>query len=97
VLGSAVTFVGIIVVVYSLLYIIGGVGVVRSRNWGRVTGIIVGILSGLVWLSSFANSGRMSEATNTANGGPFALVLLLIHLYIVVTLLFFWRSRSWTA
>ena len=97
VIGGVFAFIGIIIVVYSLVYIAGGIGVMRSRGWGRVIGIIVGILSGLIWLSSLTNAGRVSEAGGAAGGGAFALVLLVIHIYIVVTLLFFWRRRASTA
>ena len=45
--GGAFVFIGIIVLVYSLIYLIAGHRRVRSRDWGRVLGLIVGILSGL--------------------------------------------------
>ena len=98
VLGGIVAFVGILVLVYSIVYLIGGIGILRSKNWGRVIGIVVGILSGLIWLSSFASAGRVAAASGAASGGGgFALVLLVIHVYIAVVLLFFWRTRASTA
>jgi hypothetical protein len=86
VIGGVVAFFGIIVVVYSLLYVFGGIGILRSRGWGRVMGLIVGILSGLVWLSGLGQS-------DTANM-PFAIVMLAIHAYIVVVLVLFWRAKA---
>ena len=87
IVSGVITFVGIFVLACSTFYIIGGVGVMRSRGWGRVIGIIIGILAGLIWLGSLASSGR-------AGSDPlFALVLLAIHAYIAVTLLFFWRTK----
>jgi hypothetical protein len=86
VMAGFIAFFGIIVVVYSLVYLIGGIGVLRSRGWGRVMGLIVGILSGLVWLSGLGQS-------DTANL-PFTIVMLAIHAYIVVVLIFFWRTRT---
>ena len=83
VVSGAIAFVGIVVVVYSLVYLIGGIGVVRSRGWGRVMGLIVGILSGLFWLLG-VTGGR-------TDGLGFALVMLAIHVYIVVALIMFWR------
>ena len=91
-LSGVVVFVGIIIVAYSLVYLIAGIGVLRSRDWGRVLGIVVGILSGLVWLSGLG-SGR--QAAGDSIGGT--LVALLIHVYIVVALLFFWRTKPSTA
>jgi len=86
--GSAITFVGIVLLVFSAFYIIGGVGVIRSRDWGRVIGIIVGVLAGLFWLAGVAGGEQ-------ARGGiGFALVLLAIHAYVAIALLFFWRNRA---
>jgi hypothetical protein len=89
VLGGVVAFFGIIVIVYSLLYVIAGIGVLRSRGWGRVMGIVVGIISGLIWLSGLSSS----ESSNL----PFAIVMLAIHVYIVVVLAVFWRNKTATA
>jgi hypothetical protein len=85
-ISGAIAFVGIVVVVYSLVYLIGGIGVVRSRGWGRVMGVIVGILSGLFWLAGLTG-GR-------SDGLGFALVMVAIHAYIVVALLVFWRRKT---
>jgi hypothetical protein len=86
--SSAATFVGILLLVFSVFYIVGGVGIMRSANWGRVIGIIVGILAGLFWLSGIMNGGQ------GGGGGGFAVVLLAIHAYVAIALLFFWRYRS---
>lgn len=89
VVSGAIAFVGIVIVVYSLVYFIGGIGVVRSRGWGRVMGLIVGTLSGLFWLMSLTGSG------SGANSGlGFALVMVAIHVYIVVVLIMFWRRKT---
>ena len=83
VVGGVVAFVGAIIVAWSVAYLLAGIGVIRNSNWARVLGIVVGIISGLVWLSG---------ATSTS-GGLFALIGLGIHAYIVVALLFFWRTK----
>lgn len=90
IVSGAIAFVGIIVVVYSLVYLIGGIGIVRSRGWGRVMGLIVGILSGLFWLLSLTGGGSAG-----ASGGIFfPLVMFAIHAYVVVVLIMFWRSKT---
>jgi hypothetical protein len=86
---GVITFLGIFVLACSTFYIVGGVGVMRSKNWGRVIGIIIGILAGLLWLGSLANGSRGDVS--------FALVLLVVHAYIAVVLLFFWRTKASTA
>lgn len=86
VVSGAIAFVGIIVVVYSLVYLIGGIGVVRSRGWGRVIGLIVGILSGLFWLLGLSGG--------SSSGIGFAIVMLAVHAYVVVVLIMFWRTKA---
>lgn len=85
--ASVVTFLGIFVLVCSAFYVVGGVGVIRSANWGRVIGIVIGILAGLIWLGSLANGSQRGDVS-------FALVLLALHAYIAISLLFFWRNRA---
>jgi hypothetical protein len=91
--SGIMTFVGILIMLYALLYLIGGIGIVRSREWGRVIGIIVGVLSGLLWLGSVATPDVDGARQSIAG----SLVMLAIHAYILVVLIFFWRSRSSTA
>jgi hypothetical protein len=90
IIGGAVAFIGIVVVAYSLVYLIGGIGIVRSRGWGRVMGLIVGILSGAFWLLSLSGGG------NSGSGGGigFVLVMLAIHAYVVVVLIMFWKNKT---
>lgn len=85
-LGGMVAFLGILVVVYSLVYVFGGIGILRSRSWGRVMGLIVGILSGLIWLGGLGSPEQGSL--------PFTVVLLGIHVYVVVVLILFWRTKT---
>jgi hypothetical protein len=94
VVSGFIAFIGIVVVVYSLVYLFGGIGIVRSRGWGRVMGLIVGILSGLFWLLSLTGGGSSSGASS---GIGFVLVMLGIHVYVVVVLIMFWRNKTATA
>lgn len=84
--GSVLAFLGIFVLVCSTFYIVGGVGITRSKDWGRVTGIVIGILAGLFWLLGVV-SGRRADIS-------FELTLLALHAYVAVALLFFWRTRT---
>ncbi len=96
VLGGVVAFLGVIVVVYSLMYLIAGIGLLRNRGWGRVLGMVVGILSGLIWLSALGGADDVAAA-----GGQDTFLTTLvgfgIHAYIVVALLLFWRNKPSTA
>jgi hypothetical protein len=90
IVGGVITFLGIFVLACSTFYIVGGVGIMRSANWGRVIGIIIGILAGLIWLGSLVGSGRAGRASDPT----FAFVLLVIHAYVAIVLLFFWRNKA---
>lgn len=95
--GGVVAFFGAVVVAYSIAYLLAGIAVVRNANWGRVLGIILGIISGLIWLSGLSNANNAGNAAGAASGGVFSIIAVAIHLYIVVALLFFWRSKPTTA
>jgi hypothetical protein len=79
-------FAGIVLLVCSTFYVVGGVGAMRSKNWGRVIGVVIGVLGGLFWLVGLANG--------SPRGTGFVFVLLAIHAYVLVALLFFWRTRA---
>ena len=95
--GGVTVFVGVIIAVYSLAYLLAGIGVLRSSNSGRVLGIVVGIISGLIWLGGAKNAGQIPEASGALGLGAFSIVMLALHVYIVAALVFFWRTRTSTA
>jgi hypothetical protein len=90
IIGGFIAFVGVVIAIYSLVYLLGGIGVLRSAGWGRVLGLVVGILSGLVWLSGLSSIGQISNG----GGGIGTIVMFAAHAYIVVVLIFFWKGKS---
>lgn len=92
--GGVVAFLGAVVVAYSIAYLLAGIGVVRNANWARVLGIILGIISGLFWLSGFTSANSAQGAAGSGASVLFLILAVGIHVYIVVALLFFWRNRS---
>lgn len=92
-LGGMVAFVGVLIFIYSLVYFFAGIGVLRNRGWGRVMGLIVGILSGLIWLGAITTP----DQPNVQDSIVGSLIALGIHVYIVVVLLLFWRTKPATA
>ena len=91
--SGIMTFVGILILVFALTYLIGGIGILRSRNWGRVIGLIVGILGGLLWLGSVTTPDVDGVRDSIAG----SVIMFAIHAYIVVALLFFWKSKPASA
>lgn len=96
IIGGVVAFLGLLVVAYSVAYLLAGIGVLRNSNWARVLGIVVSGLSALIWASGLSSAREIRDG-GAAGGGLFVLVALAIHVYIVVALLFFWRTKPSTA
>src|SRR5207249_6635810 len=59
--GGIVVFVGAIIAAYSIAYVLAGIGVLRTSNWARVLGIVVGVISGLIWLSGVTNATHVRD------------------------------------
>lgn len=91
--GGMVTVVGVILIVYSILYVLGGVGVLLTRSWGRVIGIIVGIISGLIWLAGIGSVTSVNYGNASPNLMLFVVILFAIHLFIAIVLGIRWRTR----
>jgi len=91
--GGLVAFVGVLVAAYSVAYLLAGIGVIRNSNWARVLGLVVGIISGLIWLSGVGGANAVPDAQGAGSAWAFGLVMFVAHAYIVVALLFFWRTK----
>lgn len=83
IVGGVVAFFAILVIAYSVAYVLGGIGVLRSAEWGRWLGIVVSVISGLIWATG------LNGATD---GFGFSLVMFLVHLYVFFVLVFRWRE-----
>jgi len=83
IVGGVIAFFAVLVLAYSVAYVLGGIGVLRSSEWGRWLGIIVSVISGLIW------AGGLSGGSDSI---AFALVMFLIHLYVFFVLVFRWRQ-----
>lgn len=94
--GTFVAFLGFIIVAYSVAYLLAGIGVIRNSTWARVLGIIVGIISGLIWLPAVTNPGSITSAGGGQGSVITAIVFFAAHAYIVVALLGFWRTKPAT-
>jgi len=87
-ISSIFSFVGILLIIFSAFYVIGGVGALRTAGWGRVIGIVIGILGTLFWLPAIAGTSQIEDANPAI-----AYVLLAAHIFVFATLAFFWRSK----
>jgi hypothetical protein len=89
----------IILALASMGYVASGIGVLRSRDWARVLGIVLSVVGGLIWLGAaiLALGGPSIPGSGIDPSLAALLValyggLFLIHLYVVVVLAFFWRA-----
>ncbi|MES1239611.1 MAG: hypothetical protein ABUL57_01980, partial [Chloroflexota bacterium] len=87
--SGVVSFAAILLLVFSAFYVIGGVGAMRGAGWGRVIGIIIGILGTLFWLPAIAGSAQAGAGSSPI----FTYVLVGLHVYVLVVLAFFWREK----
>jgi hypothetical protein len=85
IVAGAFAFVGVIVIAYSLAYIIGGIGVWRGTGWGRGIGLTVAILSGLFWLAGLSGG-------SDRGGLVFVALMLALHAYVFFVLAFRYRA-----
>ncbi|NJD29165.1 MAG: hypothetical protein FIA92_12825 [Chloroflexi bacterium] len=85
IVGGVIAFFAVLVLAYSVAYILGGIGVLRSAEWGRWLGIVVSVISGLIWASGMSSG---------SDGFGFAVVMFLIHLYVFFVLVFRWREPA---
>jgi hypothetical protein len=85
IIAGAFAFVAVIIIAYSLVYIIGGIGVWRGTGWGRGIGLTVAILSGLFWLAGLSGGGERG-------GLVFVAIMLALHAYVFFVLAFRYRD-----
>ena len=95
--GDVVAGFGIVILVIAIIEIIGAVGVLLSKGWGRVIGIIYSLIFGLGSVFIVLGGMRANDVTDTSSGGTVTLVIGLVFLigyvYALFTLGLRWRGR----
>jgi hypothetical protein len=92
-IGPIFNIFAVIILAFSLLYILSGIGILRTREWGRFLGIVLGIIGGLIWLLGLTGSvgaGSGTRADTTGSIG-FSLLLFIVHAFVVVALAVRWK------
>ena len=88
--GLFATF-GVILVVFALIEIVGGIGAWGGRGWGRVIGLVYGVLGILIGLGNAIGSRSTFDSGRTTGTG---LVILAIYGFITVALAFRWKTAA---
>ncbi|HTC86022.1 MAG TPA: hypothetical protein VK656_04930 [Candidatus Acidoferrum sp.] len=85
-LRDFVAGVGIVVLVFAVIQILGGIGSWRGSGWGRVIGLVYGVLGTLLGLSALGSPARQ--------GAGSGLLILAVYGFITLALAFRWKSPA---
>jgi hypothetical protein len=80
-----VVILGVIVGLYGLGELIAAIGVLLKRQWGRLLGILLSFIAGL--LTTLVALGTLGSSTGTTRGAPvFFIVFAVAYWFVVVAL-----------
>ena len=89
-IGGLVAGVGIVFLVIAIIQILGGIGSWRGSGWGRVIGLVYGVIGALLGLGTLAGSGSSVRQGGAGSG----LVILAIYGFVTLALAFRWKSPA---
>lgn len=76
--GGFIAGVAVVVMVWALLEVIGGFGMLFRRGWGRAIGFIVGIIGAIfTGLALLASVGSLSSTDGSSTGAGVVIVLVV--------------------
>jgi len=89
---------GIVILVIAVVEILGGIGVLLSKEWGRIIAICYSLIFGLGSVFIVAGGANANNAVGETSGGTGALIVGLVFLvgyaYTLVVLMARWRGRA---
>ncbi len=95
--GGIFVGIGIVILVLAIVEVLGGIGAILGKTWGRIIGILYSLVFGLFLLLGLSGASRASDVTDTSGAGGgiiFLLVMFLLYLYAFVVLIIRWRGRA---
>ena len=96
-IGGAIATVGVFFLVVAILELLVGVGVLMSKEWGRIGGVVYSLIFGavtlLIGLSAFGARSDSVDTSGAMTGGIIFLVLAIGYIYSLIVLAMRWRSR----
>ena len=98
-IGDVIAGLGIVILVVAIIELLGGIGILLSKDWGRIIGIIYSLIFGAGSVFIVLGGSRASSDSDVANNGGFGalifgLVFLIGYLYSLVILGIRWRGRA---
>jgi hypothetical protein len=98
VVGGAVAALGIVIVIFAVIEILGGLGALLGKTFGRIIGILYSLVFGLFLLLIISAGVRDANTTDTtADVGAFFLIfvaMFVMYLYSFVVLIARWRRQA---
>lgn len=89
-IGDFVAGVGIVILVFAVIQIMGGIGSWRGSGWGRVIGLVYGVIGTLLGIGTLAGSGSSVRQGSVGSG----LFILAVYGFITLALAFRWKSPA---
>ena len=97
--GGVIAGLGVVILVLAIVEVLGGIGALLGRTWGRILGIGYSLVFGAFLLMGLTGGTRASELGSNTNAGTGLIVILvmfLLYLYSLVVLLIRWRGSTRT-
>jgi hypothetical protein len=97
VVGGVIAGVGIVILVFAIFEVLGGIGALFGKTWGRILGILYSLVFGaflLVAVTSGTQAADVSGNSGVGTGVIFIVVMFLMYLYALVVLLLRWRGHA---
>jgi hypothetical protein len=95
--GDFVAGFGIVILVIAVVEILGAIGVLLSKEWGRIIGIVYSLIFGLGSILIVGGGASANNVSNTNGGGVtliIGLVFLIGYAYSLIVLAARWRGRA---
>jgi hypothetical protein len=94
--GGIFVGVGIVILVLAIVEVLGGLGTMLGKTWGRIIGILYSLVFGSFLLLGVSGATRAASDTGTDTGAGviFLLVMFALYLYSFVVLLLRWRGSA---
>lgn len=92
--GGVIAGLGIVILVIAIIELLGGIGILLSKSWGRIIGIAYSLIFGAGSLLIALGGGRASDTTNAGPGVLiFGVVCFVLYAYSLIVLMARWRGR----
>jgi len=98
VVGGVIAGFGVVMLVLAVVEVLGGIGALFGKGWGRVIGILYSLVFGAFLLLALTSGTRAATDAGADSGAGSGLIVILVmfllYLYALVVLLVRWRGHA---